>query len=270
MSDLEVCMEETILGLPTQIQEKIVKELDLKSICIVSKVHPIWHDLTNPLGQIWKGFVENMGVPKEKIDPFRESASKSKEKDGSLFSYKDLYLVLLLCRPATMMWITWMNDSYWTMQKSDESMYGEIAHLNSVCWLEITASFRISVPGTYDVIWRLKNQGDINEPQLIVKSKTMGDKSFVLTREIQSYMSGNGWVYMKVARVEIGAKDSKSSLEPQRAKILTADKKPTGKEYDILRGVEDINEEIQVKMFSGTGDWKSGLDIDFIEIVRVD
>jgi len=269
----EVCWEETILGLPTKIQEKIVRELDIKSMCIVSQVHPLLHDLTNPFGQIWKGFVERMGIPCEKIEKCRESASRITEKEnytGDTYSYKNLYLLLLFRRASNMMWITWMDNNYWRMEESSESIFGEIAHLDNVCWLDIAAAFRISIPGVYDVFWRLRLSGEsISEPQLVVKSKTLGDKSFVFTKGIQSYMTGKDWVYMKVARLNIGTDGSKSSESVHKTKILDDKKNPIGDEYEIPVGSEDLHEEIQVKMFSHSDEWKEGLDIDFIEFVPV-
>jgi hypothetical protein len=54
------------------------------------------------------------------------------------------------------MYIVHMGTQYWVLEDSDgESRFPQIAMLRSVCWLEIHASFPNTLPGTYEIVWRL-------------------------------------------------------------------------------------------------------------------
>ena len=40
--------------------------------------------------------------------------------------------------------IVWLNGSYWEIMDDDLSEHGKVAHLNSVCWLEITGNYLLA------------------------------------------------------------------------------------------------------------------------------
>jgi hypothetical protein len=55
--------------------------------------------------------------------------------------------------------IVWLNGTYWDLQRTPNSTFGNIARLNSVCWLQANYTKLSVARGEYQVFWRIRGNG---------------------------------------------------------------------------------------------------------------
>lgn len=99
----------------------------------------------------------------------------------------------------------WFNDTrYWRKENCPWSVFGKVAYLNIVWWLDVRATIPAVAPGEYEIVWRLNlhNQGPLTmyaEP--VIKYAGMDVPKAVLHNPSPQWKRANvglGWVYMVV------------------------------------------------------------------------
>jgi len=75
---------------------------------------------------------------------------------SNLISFKVLFFQLRLYKLSVAKFsIIWKDGSHWRIKRDPLSEFGEVAHLNSVCWLELNGTMNNVKKGRYAVLWRM-------------------------------------------------------------------------------------------------------------------
>lgn len=148
------------------------------------------------------------------------------------------------------MWIVHLDGCYWRLASSPfESRFGTIAQLNMVCWLEITAAFRVPVPGEYDVWWRMDMPSESAADFHCTWSASLYDENHRLLSALVEYehaekpawsteVIGKGWFHICIGRIQVPSHSTPTSIE--------------------------------IKLLGGNSTWFRDLKIDFAELRPVD
>lgn len=131
--------------LPDIAAELIATFLHGKDLINLGKTCKFWNEVSRK-NFVWKVLVQK-----------RFGKQPDLEAGSSLVDFKKLYFKLAASKkPATAFQIVWLNGDYLEKVKDKESEFGEVIHLNTVCWLQINQFFLGVLPGKYSLVWRMK------------------------------------------------------------------------------------------------------------------
>ena len=132
--------------LPDIAAERIATFLHGRDLINLGKTCKFWNDVSRK-NFVWKVLVEKRFGKQADLE-----AGSSSPVD-----FKKLYFKLPTSRkPATAFSVTHLGDRYLEKVKDEESEFGEVIQLNTVCWLQIEQFFSGVLPGKYALKWRMK------------------------------------------------------------------------------------------------------------------
>jgi hypothetical protein len=135
-------------NLPSLAAEKIASFLDGRDLINLGYTCKYWCMIANK-SYVWKGLVRKR---------FGERALDGLETtEGGIEEFKKLYFKLASSKMSiTKFYIMHLGSRYLERIGDDESDYGEVVRLNTVCWLQINSKFPGVLPGKYKLLWRMK------------------------------------------------------------------------------------------------------------------
>ncbi|KAF8953727.1 hypothetical protein BGZ52_004560 [Haplosporangium bisporale] len=183
-------------------------------------------------------------------------------KDDLVALYEKYARVIL---PAEDMDICHMGDRYWKMIEHRSSLFGKLAELRSVWWMDVAAVFHGVPPGRYRIQWRLSVTSDApvvnSEFRVVLFDK---DES---TSNISTHPEA---IMFKPRTVQ-------EFTEQTDSKVTKADRKPFRNLFrgfttlelpaDLVIDEDFQNVYVQIRNHEG---WKSGLYIDYVRLVDLD
>ncbi|KAF9948742.1 hypothetical protein BGZ65_007865, partial [Modicella reniformis] len=200
-----------------------------------------------------KGRTEGTG---RKVD-LRRTNEASKELLIELYK-KHSRMIL----PAEDMQICHLDNRYWKLIESASSTFGKLAQLQSVWWMDVTATFFGVPKGRYKVQWRVKVTSDapiINTEFKVILFDKHEDRSVVTNRP--------DTILFKPRNVQ-------EFMERTDSQVLKANRKPfrnVFRGFTILELPGEVNIAddfqnvfVQIRNYDG---WKSGLCVDFVQLV---
>lgn len=157
-------------NLPDLAAERIASFLDGKDLISLGRTCKFWNKVSQR-NVIWKTLVEKRFG--------RQAISDSR---SSQIEYKRCYFKLAESKKsATAFRVVWLDGKYLEKVKDEESEFGEVIQLNTVCWLQINEFFLGVLPGKYSLVWRMKldrvySNGHGTNPQGIIQFKARPEK----------------------------------------------------------------------------------------------
>ncbi|KAF9136303.1 hypothetical protein BGW39_000019 [Mortierella sp. 14UC] len=147
--------------------------------------------------------------------------------------------------PAEDMMIAHMGNQFWRMIASGESMYGKLAELASVWWMDVVAIFYGVPPGRYKVQWRVKVTSDAP----------------IINTEFRAVLFDKHEEFVE----QTDTQGNRANKRPFRNLF----KGFTNLELPGELVIEDDYRGVFVQI-RNHDDWKSGLYIDYVRLVNLD
>jgi len=155
---------------------------------------------------------------------------------------------------STALDIVWLNGQYWRLDDFPELSNGKAARLHRVCWLHVTGILRAVPRGHYKVRWHLAFDLD---------SYGLDDIRFVATAQPvdpDPIVRDNPEVSCKLGTTTLEDLCGEDWTDYEIPSILDVGMQPPHdcEFFDVLMEIVDHS-----------GNWKSGLILDFVELIRV-
>jgi len=227
-----------LVGLPYEVLLIVAEFLDIESLLALYTASKEWCGMLDTRGPVWRHLAERLGAKQE--DTERNLVSVCRDT--------------LYRRPVDKIGITWGGDTrYWSIEDSEESLFGKVAILLHVCWLDAATTLTALPAGLYDVRWRIRlDRPCLDDLEFRVETKNSLICA-MLTNDLQQKLAdqhNDGWFYLTVARVTVGDNGGSSSGQQVAS--------------------NDYNDgDMNCRFWCHSGTWKSGLSLDFVEVQPV-